>query len=53
MVRNVHVKLNAGLLWQSSIQQEGMFYYQTELNFKKESSEVLPSDRSSVYGAEI
>jgi len=44
------MKLNPGLPWQSSIQQEeDYFHRQNELKFKKETSKVLRMEHSFVW----
>ena len=50
MMQDVHVKLNPGLPWQSSIQrEEDYFHQQNELKFKKETSKVLHMEHSFVW----
>jgi len=42
MMHDVHMKLNPGIPWQSSFQEEeGSFYQHIGLKFKEETSEVL------------
>jgi hypothetical protein len=48
MMQDVLAKLNPGMPWQSSIQQEDYFHQQNELKFKKETSKVLHMEHSYV-----